>query len=91
MSLAVPVKCATALCGYNLGMIIYCTNPDLELKKKHVAISYHKLRESAVAGIINSLKICTVVNQSDILTKGVLAGTLDSLSGASYGVEWGEE
>ena len=31
-SLGVPVKVATALCGDNIGMIIYCTNPELELK-----------------------------------------------------------
>ena len=29
---------ATALCGENLGMIMSSTNPDSELKKKHVAI-----------------------------------------------------
>ena len=90
-SLGVPVKGATEICGENIGMIISCINPDSELKKKHVAISYHKLRESAAAGIVNPLKVCTTVNRADILTRGVLAGTLDSLSGASYGVEWGEE
>ena len=44
-SLDVPIEGATAICGDNLGIIIYCTNPDSELKNKHVAISYHKLRE----------------------------------------------
>ena len=42
-SLGVPVRGATAICGDNLGMIISSTNPDSELKKKHVAISFHKL------------------------------------------------
>ena len=50
-SLGVPVTGATALCGDNLGMIISSTNPDSELKKKHVAISFHKLRECAAAGV----------------------------------------
>ena len=90
-SLGVPVIGARALCGDNLGMIISSTNPDLELKKKCVAISYHKLRESAPAGIVNPIKVCTTVNRADIFTKGVSVGTLISLSDASYGVNCGEE
>ena len=43
-SLVVPVKGATALCRDNLGMIISCINPYSDLKKKHLAISYHKLQ-----------------------------------------------
>ena len=85
--LGVPVKGTTSLCGYNLGMIIYCTNPDLDIKKKLVAISNHKLGESAAAVIVNSLKVCTTVNQSDIPNKGVLAVTLGSLSDTLYGVD----
>ena len=80
--LGVPVKSATELCGKNLGWIIYFTNLDSELKKKHVVIYYHKLWESAAAGIVNPLKTYTVVNQADILTKGVSAGTLGILSDA---------
>ena len=68
-----------------------CTNLDLELKKKHLAISYHKFHESAAAGIFNPLKFCTTVNRADILTEGVSAGTLGSLSNASYGVDWGDK
>ena len=69
-SLGVPVRGATAICGDNLGMIISSTNPDSELKKKHVAISYRKLWESAEAGIFNPIKFCTTVNRADIFTKG---------------------
>ena len=72
-------------------MIISCTKPDSELKKKHVAISYHNLRESAAAGIVNPLRVCTAVHRADILTKGVSAGTLGSFFYASYGVDWGEK
>ena len=90
-SLGVPIKGATSLCGDNLGMIISCANTDLGLKKKHVAISYHKLQESAAAGIFKPLKVFTAVNRSDILTKGVSEATLGSFSDASYGVYWGEK
>ena len=39
-SLGFPDKVSTAICVENLGIIICCTNPDSELKKKHVDISY---------------------------------------------------
>ena len=86
-SLGVPVKSDTALCGENLGMIISCTNPDSELKKKHVAISYRKLWESAGVRIVNPVKIYMMVNQAEILTKVVSTGTLGSFSNSSYGVD----
>ena len=68
-SLGVPVKGATALCGNSLGVIIYCTNPDSELKNNHVAISYHKLRQCAESGIVNPIKFCTMLNRAEIFTK----------------------
>ena len=89
-SLGVLIIGATSLCGENLGMIISITNPDSELKKKHVVISYHKLRECAAVGIFNPIKFCTRVNRADIFMKGVPVGTLGSLSDISYGVSWGE-
>ena len=88
--LGVLIKGAMALCGENLGMIISCKNPDSELKKKHVAISYYRLWECAAAVIVNTIKVFTAVNRAEIFTKGVLVGTLSSSSDASYGVEWGE-
>ena len=89
-SLGVPVLGATALCGDNLDMIMSSTNPESELKKNHVAIPFHKLWECATTGIVNLIKVCTTVNRADILTKGTSAGTLGSLSDASYGGYWGE-
>ena len=71
-------------------MIMSSTNPDSVLKKKHVAISLHKLQECSAAGIVNPIKVCTTVNRADIFTKGTSAGTLGSLSDASYGGNWGE-
>ena len=87
-SLGVPMLGPTRLCGDNLGMIISSTNTESELKKKHVAISFHKLRECAAAIILSLNKVCTTVNRSDILTKGTPARTLGSLSDASYGLNW---
>ena len=89
-SFSVPVKCATERFGDNKGMIIYFTNTWLELKKKNVAISYHKFQESAAVKIVNPLKVCKTINQANILNKGVSAGTLGILYDASYGVDWWE-
>ena len=66
-SLGFPVKVPTELCGDNLRMIISITNPDADVKNKHVAISYHKLWESVEAGIVNPIKVCKTVIRSDIL------------------------
>ena len=90
MSLGVPVKGLTTLCWDSFGIIIFCTNPDSELKNKHMEITYHKLRESAATGYVNPIKFCTMANQSDILTKSTSVGTLCSLSDASYGFHWVE-
>ena len=90
LSLGVPVTGATEICGDNLGMIMSSTNPESELKKKRVAISLHKLRECDAAGIVNPIKVCTMINRADIFTKGTSAGTLGSLSDPSYGGNWGE-
>ena len=85
-SLGVPVKGPMALCGNNLRMIISSTNHDSELKKKHMVISYHKLWESAAAGIFNPIKFCTAVNQYDMLTNSTPLGMMGSFLDASYGV-----
>ena len=55
--LGVKIKHATLICGDNKGVIQNCTIPDSLLKKKHVAIAYHKTREAAAAGICHPIKI----------------------------------
>ena len=49
-------------------------------------ISYHKLRESAEAVIVNPVTLCTAVNQANILIKSVSADMLGSFSNTSNGV-----
>jgi hypothetical protein len=44
--LGVPVTKPTNLYGDNFGIIQSATIPDGELKKKHIAISYHYVREA---------------------------------------------
>jgi hypothetical protein len=77
--LGVKVEHATFMFGDNLGVVQNATIKDSLLKKKHVAIAYHKVRESAAAGIIHPMKINTKDNFSDILTKSLTQRTFDFL------------
>ena len=50
--LGVPVDKPSYLFGDNFGVIQNASNPDSDLKKKHVAISYHFVREAIAAQIL---------------------------------------
>ena len=79
--LGVKVKHASLICGDNLGVIQNFTIPDILLKKKHIAIAYHRTRESAAAGICHPIKIKSEHNFADILTKPVTGKTFWALYG----------
>ena len=74
--LGVKVEHATPILGDNKAVIQNSTLPDSLLKKKHVAIAYHKRRESAAAGAVHSLKTKGDWNFADILTKATVLKTL---------------
>jgi hypothetical protein len=67
--LGVKVATASLICGDNMGVVQNATIKDSLLKKKHVAISYHKVREAAAAGIVHPIKTPGVHNYADVLTK----------------------
>ena len=79
--LGVKVSRASLICGDNMGVIQNCTIPDSLLKKKHVAIAFHKARESAAAGVCHPIKILGKNNFSDLLTKAVTGKTFWGLYG----------
>ena len=79
--LGVRIAHASLICGDNMGVILNCTVSNSLLKKKHVAIAYHKTRESAAAGMVHPIKIATQNNFADILTKAVTGKTFWSLYG----------
>jgi hypothetical protein len=84
--LGVKVTHPTYLFGDNLGVVQNVTMKDSLLKKKHVAISYHKVRESAAAGIVHPMKIDTKDNIADCLTKSLTQKIFSYLVGMiSYG------
>jgi hypothetical protein len=68
-SLGIKVSQPTDISGDNAGVISNSTTPDGSLKKKHVALSFHSVRESVSAGIISPHKISSKNNIADLLTK----------------------
>ena len=46
-------SCPTRLFGDNLSVILNSQNPAADISKKHVAISFHVVREAVAAGIID--------------------------------------
>ena len=67
--LGVAVEYPTPICGDNAGVILNATIPSSLLKKKHVAIAYHKTREMTAAGAVHPVKIGGEDNYADVLTK----------------------
>jgi hypothetical protein len=79
--LGVKVEHASMICGDNLGVIQNATIAESLLKKKHVAIAYHKTREAAAAGICHPIKTGGVDNFADTLTKAQTIKTFCTLVG----------
>jgi hypothetical protein len=84
--LGVKVTRASYVFGDNLGVIQNCTIKESLLKKKHVAIAYHKVRESAAANIVHPIKINGTRNYADCLTKSLTEKVFCMLTnGMMYG------
>ena len=73
--LGIPVKNPTKVFGNNWGVIQSASIPESELKKKHIAISYHYVREAISARIIDAYWLQSHENFADICTKA-LGGNL---------------
>ena len=84
--LGVKVEHASFVCGDNLGVIQNVSIKDSLLKKKHVAISYHKSRECIAAGIAHPMKTKGKHNFADVFTKGQTHKDFSTLVGAMM---WG--
>ena len=67
--LGVKVLHASLIWGDNLGVIQNCTIKDSLLKKKHIAIAYHKTREAAASGIGHPIQNPGTVHYADCLIK----------------------
>ena len=68
-SFGVPIDGATDVFGDNFSVIQNSQNPEAELEKKHVALSFHYVRENIAAGVISPYWLKGKLNMSDIMTK----------------------
>ena len=69
--LGIPVTNPMNLYGDNFGSIQSASIPDSDLKKKHVAISYHFDRESIAAKIVSTIWVPTHASFADVCTKAL--------------------
>jgi hypothetical protein len=69
--LGVPITKPTNLYGDNFGVIQSAEIPEGELKKKHIAISYHYVREAITAKIVNARWCRSHENFADVCTKAL--------------------
>ena len=80
-AMGVKVESAFYLFGDNLGVVLNATVQDSLLKKKHVALSFHKTREATAASIVHPVKTDGKKNHSDFMTKLVPQATFNQLTG----------
>jgi hypothetical protein len=67
--LGVPIAGPTLMLGDNMSVVINTTMPSSQLKKKHNAIAYHRVRESIASKIVLFAHIPSKENLADFLTK----------------------
>ena len=65
------VEKTSLLLGDNKSIVLNSTVPSSVLKKKHCALSYHKVREMISCKVIKFTHIDSSQNYSDILTKAL--------------------
>jgi hypothetical protein len=67
--MGIPLDRSTSVFCDNEGMVKNTTAPESPLKKKHVAICYHRCHEALAAGFIRLAKEHTSTNLADAFTK----------------------
>ncbi len=66
----IPIDNSTIIfCDNEAAVIQNATRPESTLKKKHVAIAYHRCREAQAAGYVHIGFIKGMENLADMLTK----------------------
>ena len=80
--LGIPVKAPTNLYGDNFSTIQNANLPDAVLKKKHIAIAFHCVREAIARKIVNAIWVKSHENFSDICTKALGSNAHSALANA---------
>ena len=69
--LGVPLEGHTMMLGDNMSVVLNTTVPSSQLKKKHNACAYHRIREAIAAKICVFAHIESTENIADVLTKPI--------------------
>ena len=69
--LGIPLDGPANVFGDNQSVITNASVPESPLKKKHVAICYHRVREACACGIMRIAKEDSETNLADIFTKNL--------------------
>ena len=77
--LGVPIVGPTRMLGDNMSVIQNCSLPASQLKKKHNAIAYHRIRECVAARIIDLGHVGSTEYYADIGTKDLNGPKLNGL------------
>ena len=77
--LGVPLDGPALLLGDNRSVVVNTTVPSSQLKKKHQACNYHRVREAIAASILKFSHIPSTDNAADCLTKPLGPGLFLSL------------
>ena len=77
--MGVDVKGPAIMLGDNMSVIQNCSLPSSQLKKKHNAIAYHRIRECVANGIIRLGHVGSEENLSDLCTKPLNGPRLHAL------------
>jgi hypothetical protein len=67
--MGIPVKGPSMMFGDNNSVVTNSTVPQSKLQKRHLGLSYHKVREAVAADIVRFKHISGGVNPADILSK----------------------
>ena len=65
----IPVDGPALMLGDNLSVVLNTTVPSSVLKKKHLGICYHRVREAVAAKVMRFVHILSGDNLADLLTK----------------------
>ena len=68
-SLGVPILEESYMFGDNQSVVLNSTVPHSQLGKRHIALSYHRVREAIAAGILKFYHIDGKKNPADVLSK----------------------
>jgi len=67
--------------GDNNAVVLSTTIPSSQLKKKHNAVAYHRVREAVAAKIIRFVHIPSDANPADVMTKPLGKNKFQTLVG----------